>query len=159
MLNVGDMIIDFDQIHVVAKIENDRVFYYPLTEDGNKGKIVSSIPLNNFKKASIRPLFTKTEAKDFLKSLAKLKSLEITSPTYKNNNNSLKEYLYLNDPVVTGQLLIYLTDRQKTSIYSKSDQIIFDQALNHLASEIAAASKITLDSAKKQILTAIKRKK
>jgi RNA polymerase-interacting CarD/CdnL/TRCF family regulator len=151
----GDMIIDFDQISVVSKIENDLVYYCSLIKDTNKGNISSSIPLNNFSKAGIRSLLTKEELKAFMKNLAKEEPLNIPSYSNKNNNNNLKEFLYLNDPHKTGQLLIYLNQRQKTPIYSKADQLIFDQAMDHLCQEVAVVSDISLDLAKKQILTAI----
>jgi RNA polymerase-interacting CarD/CdnL/TRCF family regulator len=152
---VGEMIIDFDQISVVSKIENDLVHYCSLIKDTNKGNISSSIPLCNLAKAGIRSLVSKEEIKAFIKDLAKEEPLNIPSYSNKNNNNNLKEYLYLNDPSKTGRLLIYLNQRQKTPIYSKADQLIFDQALDHLCQEISVVSDISLDLAKKQILTAI----
>jgi RNA polymerase-interacting CarD/CdnL/TRCF family regulator len=154
---VGEMIIDFDQISVVSKIEDDLVFYYPLTKDLNKSNVTSSIPLNNLSKAGIRSLFSKNDIKDLLKNLTKQEPLDIPSYTNKNNNNNLKEYLYLNDPSKTGQLLIYLALRQKTPDYSKSDQLIFDQALDHLSQEVSVVNNISLDVAQKQILSAIKK--
>lgn len=151
----GDMIIDFDQISVVSKIENDLVYYCSLIKDTNKGNISSTIPLSNLSKAGIRSLLTKEELKAFMKSLSKEQPLNIPSYSNKNNNNNLKEFLYLNDPHKTGQLLIYLNQRQKTPIYSKADQLIFDQAMDHLCQEIAVVSNISIELAKKQILAAI----
>lgn len=156
-LKIGDKIIDSDQIHVVSKIENDIVFYHPLEKDERNSVVVSSIPLNNFKKAGLRVLSTKDDIKDFLKLLKKQEPLEVPAYSNKNNNNNLKEYLYLNDPLKTGQLLIYLNERQKTPLYSKADQIIFDQALDHLSVEISMVNKIPITDAKKQLLSAIKR--
>lgn len=151
----GDMIIDFDQISVVSKIENDLVYYCSLIKDTNKGNISSTIPISNLSKAGIRSLLTKEELKAFMKSLSKEEPLNIPSYSNKNNNNNLKEFLYLNDPAKTGQLLIYLNQRQKTPIYSKADQLIFDQAMDHLCQEIAVVSDISIELAKKQILAAI----
>jgi len=156
LAKVGDMIIDSDQINVILKIENDLVFFGPLIKDTNIGKseIICSIPVDNFSKAGIRFLLTKDEVKAFLKDLTTQKPLNI--PIYTNkNNNSLKEYLYLNNPTKTGQLLIFLNQRQKDIPLSKFDQIIFDQAINHLAEEIAAVNQIDLEVAKKQILSSL----
>lgn len=159
VINVGDMIVDSEQIHVVSKIENDRVFYYPLQKDDSKGKSTSSIPLSNLSKADIRPIFTKIEAKEFLKKIATEPPLEIPEFTNRNNNsNSLKEVLYLNDPIKTGRLLIYFLQHQTAETpLSRFDQSIYEQALVHLSEEIAVACNIDLDTAKKQILSAIKR--
>ena len=67
----------------------------------------------------------------------------------------LKEYLYLNNPLKTGQLLILLNQRQQNAPLSKIDQLIFDQALDHLSQEIAVVNQIDIKVAQKQILLAI----
>lgn len=159
VINVGDMIVDSEQIHVVSKIENDRVFYYPLQADDTKGKCTSSIPLSNLSKADIRPILTKAEVKEFLKKITTEEALEVPEFTNRNNNsNSLKEVLYLNDPIKTGRLLIYFTQHQTpTTPISRFDQSIYEQALNHLSEEIAVVCNIDLNTAKKQLLSAIKR--
>lgn len=159
VINVGDMIVDSEQIHVVSKIENDRVCYYPLHADSSKGKCTSSIPLSNLSKADIRPILTKAEVKEFLKKIATEQPLEVPEFTNRNNNsNSLKEILYLNDPTKTARLLIYFLQHQTaTTPLSRFDQSIYEQALTHLGEEIAVACDIDLDSAKKQILSAIKK--
>jgi RNA polymerase-interacting CarD/CdnL/TRCF family regulator len=151
------MIIDFDQIHVVSKIEGDRIFYLPLIKDKTQNDIISSIPYNNFQKASLRVLYTEDEVDNFLKSLPNEKPLEVTLNN-KNYSNNLKDYLFLNDPVITGKLLIYLIERQKTSTFSKSDQTIYEQALNHLSNEISVIKNISQDKAKNLILNAITNK-
>jgi len=156
LAKVGDMIIDSDQINVITKIDNGLVFFSPLIKDVNvgKGEVICSIPTDNFSKAGIRFLLTKDEVKAFLKDLTTQKPLNI--PVYTNkNNNSLKEYLYLNNPTKTGQLLIFLNHRQKDIPLSKFDQIIFDQAICHLAEEIAAVNETNLEVAKKQILASL----
>lgn len=158
LININDLIIDSEQIHVVSKIQDDRIFYYPLNKDDSKGNITSSIPLKNLDKAAIRPLMTLSEIKQFLKKLASETPLNVPEFTNRNNNsNSLKEILYLNDPLKTGRLLIYFYQLQIKSDLSRFDQSIFDQALKHLAEEIAVVSKITFESAKKQILSVIKK--
>jgi RNA polymerase-interacting CarD/CdnL/TRCF family regulator len=158
LINMNDFIIDSEQIHIVSKIDNDRIFYYPMTKDSSKGNITSSIPLNNLERAGIRPLMTVTETKQFLKKLATEEPLDIPEFTNRNNNsNSLKEVLYLNDPIKTGRLLIYFCRHQAQADLSRFDQSIFDQALKHLAEEIATVCKITFDVAKKQVLSAIKK--
>lgn len=159
IINIGDLIIDSEQIHVVSKIENDRVFYYPLQADDSKGKCTSSIPLLNLSKADIRPILTKTEVKEFLKKIATEQPLEIPEFTNRNNNsNSLKEVLYLNDPIKTARLLIYFLQHQtETTPLSRFDQSIYEQALNHLSQEISVVCDIDLATAKKQLLSAIKK--
>lgn len=154
-LKVGDKIVDYDQVHVICKIENGLVYYHPLSENDKSKKVESYIPIDNFKKAGIRPLMTKTEAKLFLKSFSDQKAFEI--PVNANKNNNFKEYLYLNDPYKTGQLLSFLYARQSLPIYTKSDQLIFEQALNHLSSEISAALDISFDKAKSQIMSVLKK--
>jgi RNA polymerase-interacting CarD/CdnL/TRCF family regulator len=154
-VKVGDMIVDSDQIHVVSKIENGLVSYHPLTKDANGGNNTGSIPLDNFSKAGIRPILTKKDVKTFLKNLPTEKPLNVPVYNFKNNN-SLKEYLYLNDPTKTGQFLIYLKGCQKDSPLSNSDQAIFDQAVKHLSDEISVVNQIPFTTAKKQLLSALK---
>jgi len=159
VINVGDLIIDSEQIHVVSKIENDRIFYYPFEKDSTKGNCTSSTPLSNFSKADVRPILTKTEIKEFLKKLSNEEPLEIPEFTNRNNNsNSLKEILYLNDPIKTGRLLIYFIRHQTAETpLSRFDQSIYEQALLHLAQEISTVTDTTIDAAKKQILSVIKK--
>lgn len=155
-LSVGDRIIDSDQIHLITKIENGLIFYKPLNSD-----YTSSIPLENLSLACIRPLLTKSEIKSFLENLPNEEPIKTTanSVTNKqfNNNNLLKEVLYLNNHIKTGKLLVYLSLLKKESDLSRSDQAIYDQALSHLAEEISVVNSISIDSAKNKILTALKR--
>ncbi len=156
LAKVGDLIIDSDQISVISKIENNLIFFTPFIKDKNAGKseIISSIPFENFFKAGIRFLLTKDEIKTFLKDLTTQKPLSISAVSNKNSN-SLKEYLYLNDPLKTGQLLILLNQRQQNGPLSKIDQTIFDQALEHLSQEISVVNQIDIKVAQKQILTSL----
>ena len=156
LAKVGDLIIDSDQISVISKIENNLIFFTPFIKDKNAGKseIISSIPFENFFKAGIRFLLTKDEIKTFLKDLTTQKPLSISAVSNKNSN-SLKEYLYLNDPLKTGQLLILLNQRQQNGPLSKIDQLIFNQALEHLSQEISVVNQIDIKVAQKQILTSL----
>ena len=158
LINVGQLIIDSEQIHVVSKIEDNNIHYTPLIKDSSKGNSSSFIPLNNFSKACLRPLLTKKEIKEFLKQISKELPLEFPKSTNQTNtSNLLKEVLYQNDPLQTGRLLIYLTIRVKEVELSRFEKLIYDQALDHLSAEISVVNKISLDLAKKQIITAIKR--
>ena len=158
LINVGQMIIDSEQIHVVSKIENNNIHYAPLLKDNNKGSSSSFIPLNNFSKACLRPLLTKNEVKELLKQLPKELPLDFPKSTNQTNtSNLLKEVLYQNDPLKTGRLLIYLNSRTPEIELSRFEKLIFDQALEHLASEFSVVSDIPLNIAKKQIFTAVKR--
>ena len=157
-INIGQMIIDSEQIHVVSKIENDNIHYTPLLKDSNKGSSSSFIPLNNFSKACLRPLLSKTEVKELLKQLPKELPLDFPKSTNQTNtSNLLKEVLYQNDPLKTGRLLIYLNVHASEIELSRFEKLIFDQALEHLSSEVSVASDIPATIAKKQILTAVKR--
>jgi RNA polymerase-interacting CarD/CdnL/TRCF family regulator len=74
-----------------------------------------------------------------------------------NTSNLLKEVLYQNDPLKTGRLLIYLNSHPIETEPSRFEKLIFEQALNHISAEISAVNDISLDLAKKQILSAVKR--
>ena len=155
VFSVGDLIIDSDQIHTITKIENDVIFYKP--SNGLNG-CTSSIPIKNLSLACIRPLLTKSEIKNFLENLSGEEATKVpfTTKNQFNNGNFLKEILYLNNPSRTGQLLVFLSKTEKDSPLSKSDQNIFDQAISHLADEFSFVSKISVDTAKNQILAALK---
>ena len=157
-INVGDLIIDSEQVHVVSKIEGDNIHYSPFHQDSSKGSSSSFIPLVNFSKACLRPLLTKAEVKDLLKQLSKEIPLELPLSTNQTNtSNLLKEVLYQNDPLKNGRLLIYLNSHLPKTELSRFEKLIFDQALDHLAAEVSVVNEITLDMAKKQILSAVKR--
>lgn len=157
-ITVGQMIIDSEQVHIVSKIENNNIYYKPLLKDSNKGSSSSFIPLNNFSKACLRPLLTKIEVKDLLKQLSNELPLEFPKPTNQTNtSNLLKEVLYQNDPLKTGQLLIYLNSRAPETELSRFEKLIFEQALDHLVAEFSVVNNTPSDVAKKQILTAVKR--
>ena len=152
------MIIDSEQVHVVSKIENNNIYYTPLLKDSNKGSSSSFIPLDNFSKACLRPLLTRTEAKGLLKQLPKELPLDFPKSTNQTNtSNLLKEVLYQNDPLKTGRLLIYLNSHPIETELSRFEKMIFEQALDHLGAEISVVNETTLDVAKKQILSAVKR--
>ncbi len=152
------MIIDSEQVHVVSKIENNNIYYYPLIKDSNKGFSSSFIPLDNFSKACLRPLLTKKEVKELLKQLSKEPPLDFPKSTNQTNTSNLfKEVLYQNDPLKTGRLLIYLNSHTLEAELSRFEKLIFDQALDHLSAEISVVNDITLDMAKKQILSVVKR--
>lgn len=157
-ITVGQMIIDSEQVHVVSKIENNNIYYTPFLKDSSKGSSSSFIPLDNFSKACLRPLLSKTEAKEFLKQLSKELPLDFPKSTNQTNtSNLLKEVLYQNDPLKTGRLLIYLNSHPSDTELSRFEKLIFEQALDHLAAEISVVNDTTLDMAKKQILSAVKR--
>jgi len=157
IFSIGDLIIDSDQIHTITKIENDVLFYKPVSD--NLGGCTSSIPIKNLSLACIRPLLTKSEIKVFLENLNHEEATKVPFNTKNqfNNGNFLKEILYLNNPHRTGQLLVYLFKTENDLPLSKSDQSIFDQAISHLADEISFVNKISVDNAKNQILTALKK--
>lgn len=157
-ITVGQMIIDSEQVHVVSKIENNNIYYMPLLKDSNKGSSSSFIPLDNFSKACLRPLLTKSEVKELLKQLQKELPLDFPKSTNQTNtSNLLKEVLYLNDPLKTGRLLIYLNTRTPETELSRFEKLIFEQSLDHLSAEVSVVNEITVDMAKKQILAAVKR--
>lgn len=155
---VGDKIIDSDQVYVIFKIENDKIFYCPF--DKKKSNCTGSIPIENLDQACIRHLMTKNEVADFLKSLTKVKPIEMAQPATTRNNNGafLKDILYSNDVNKTAKLLVYLSNLKQNSpklVYS--DQSVYDQALNHLAEEISVVMNTSIDQAREKILKAIER--
>ena len=157
--NVGDLIIDSNQVHTIIKIEDDKIFYQPLNQNNNRHNCLNSIPLANLSMARIRPLLSPSEVKSFFKSLSSEE--EIDSPKSNNNrinnNNFFKDILYLNDPQKTAKLLIHLQKLKKDIKLSYADQSVFDQGLNHLAEEISTVSNISTSTATSKILAAIKR--
>jgi len=157
--NVGDLIIDSNQVHTIVKIEDDKIFYQPLNQNNNRHNCLNSIPLINLSMARIRPLLSPSEVKDLLKTLSSEAEMELPKSTNNriNNNNAYKDILYLNEPVKTAKLLIHLQKLKKDTKLSYADQSVFDQGLNHLSEEISVVSNISASSATTKILTAIKR--
>lgn len=154
-IKIGDKIIDYDQIHVVFKIDDDIIHYESLIKGEKNKNLQSAISSKNFKKAGIRFLMTKKQVQEFLISLNSQMLLDM--PINTNKNNNLKEIIYLNDPLKTGRLLKFLWQRRELPIYTKVDQMIFDQAINHLSNEISVVEKISFEKAKSKIITELKK--
>lgn len=156
--NVGDLIIDSNQVHTIVKIEDEKIFYQPLDQNNDHHQCLNSIPLKNLSIAQIRHLLSSSEIKDLLKKLSSqdFESLKSTNNRI-NNNNLYKDIFYLNDPYKNGELLIHLQELKKSAKLSYADQSIFDLALNHLAEEISIVTKVSLATATAKILAAIKR--
>ncbi len=157
--NVGDLIIDSNQVHTIVKIEDEKIFYEPLNQNNNRHNCLNSIPLANLSMARIRPLLNSLEVKNLLKTLSTEVEMELPKSTNNriNNNNAYKDILYLNEPAKTAKLLIHLQKIKKDTKLSYADQSVFDQGLNHLAEEISVVSNISLSTATTKLLTAIKR--
>ncbi len=151
-LKVGNKIIDSEQIYTISNIKNDTIYY---TSNDNCN---CSIPLKNLSIACIRPLMSKEDVNLLLKQLSEKKSLNppSTIKNSQNNNNYFNEILYSNDPDKICKLLVYFNQLEKENPLTKSDQITYDRALNHLANEISAVSKVPLDQTKKKILSILK---
>jgi len=155
-LRVGDRIVDSDQIYEIFKIEENKIFYKPLGNNGCTG----SIPIGNLAQACIRPLMTKPEIKLFLENLSYEKPVEIpfSASAKVNNGMFLKDILYLNNPDRTAKLLIHLSIlKRDTEKLSYSDQAIFEQSLNHLSEEIALVTNNSVDQIREKILKKIER--
>ena len=156
--DVGDRIVDSDQIYVIFKVDDGKIYYRPINDD--KSGCTGSIPINNLVQACIRPLMTKSEVKLFWENLSKEKPLEVPLNTNSKINNGafLKDILYSNNPNKTAKLLVYLS-ALKTSLgkLSYSDQSVFDQALSRLADEIAIVTGTSSEKVQEKILKSIER--
>lgn len=157
--NVGDLIIDSNQVHTIVKIEDEKIFYEPLNQNNNRHNCLNSIPLANLSMARIRPLLSPSEVKKMLEGMTTEEEMDSPKSTNNriNNNNFFKDVLYLNDPEKTIKLLIHLQKVKKDNKLSYADQSVFDQGLNHLAEEISVVSNISVSTAAAKILAAIKR--
>lgn len=156
--NVGDRIVDSDQIYVIFKIDGGKIYYRPVNDD--KSGCTGSIPVNNLVQACIRPLMTKSEVKLFWENLAKEEPLDIPLSTNSKINNGafLKDVLYSNDPNKTAKLLVHLFALKKSlGKLSYSDQSVFDQALSRLTDEIAIVTETPSGKIREKILKSIDR--
>ncbi len=156
--NVGDRIVDSDQIYVIFKIDEGKIYYRPIKDD--KSGCTGSIPINNLARACIRPLMTKSEVKTFWENLSKEEPLDIPLSTNSKINNGafLKDVLYSNDPKKTVKLLVYLYGLKKNlGKLSYSDQSVFDQALSRLVDEVAIVTETPSDKVRIKILKSIER--
>lgn len=152
--HIGEMIIDFNQINVITKIENNRIFYKPINNENDR--CISSIPLNNLSLAHMRLLMTKSEVKNLLENLPYEKAIDIPCNSNRiNSSNFLKEIIYLNNPQRTAKVLILLEKLKKDSKLSSTDESLYDQALSHLTNEISVVTKTSFESVKEKILKAL----
>ncbi len=156
--NVGDRIIDSDQIYVIFKIDGGKIFYRPVTDE--KSGCTGSIPINNLGQACIRLLMTKSEVKMFWENLSIEAPLEVplSNNSKINNGAFLKDILYLNNPSKTTKLLVYLSMMKKNlGKLSYSDQMIFDQGLSHLVDEVSMVTEVIPKKVQEKVLKGIER--
>jgi len=148
-LKIGSKIIDSEQIYTISDIKNDVIYY---KSDDNCS---CSIPVKNLSIACIRPLMSKEDITLIFKNLSEKESLNPPSTTKnnQNNNNYFGEILYSNNPSKICKLLVYFNQLEKNAVLTKSDQVIYDRALNHLANEISVVSKVPLNLTKNKILS------
>ena len=141
---IGDNIIDNFQVYTVQKIVEETeknggqrtvVYYAPV----NNVNLLCSTPLKNFSEASLRKLMNKEELKFFITALSEKAADEVWVD---NNAKNAKEILYLNNPTKTAKLLKNLWQKKKDNVvnYLKSDQEIFEVAMNHILDEIVLIS-------------------
>jgi len=160
ILIVGDNIIDNFQVYTVKKVvdqvdgkgQTDTVIYY--SPNTSNVELICSIPLKNFSEASLRKLITKEELKGLLHDLSDKAADEVWID---NNAKNGKEILYLNNPTKTARLLKNLWQKKKNNVvnYLKSDQEIFETALNHIVDEVVLVCNDTKVKVKEMIMKAL----
>ncbi|MEI8067627.1 MAG: hypothetical protein WCG91_01595 [Candidatus Shapirobacteria bacterium] len=156
---VGDSIIDNFQVYTVSGVieqTNNKgqaevvVHYAPKTNPN----LICSTPLKNFQEASLRKLMDKNELKSLIKDLAIKADDEVWVD---NNAKNGKEILYLNNPTKTAKLLKNLWQKKKNNVvnYLKSDQEMFDTAMNHLVDEICLVCDDSKIKSKEMVMKAL----
>jgi RNA polymerase-interacting CarD/CdnL/TRCF family regulator len=157
---VDDVIVDCFQIYKVFKIskvvnnkgiEEDLVFYKPFLKNND---LVCSIPFRSFNEAGLRKLMTRKEIEMLLKELSDKNQKEIL---FDKNIKTIKDVLYLNDPMKTVNILKFLWQKSKAQdkTYPKSDQEIFNIAMNHLIDEVALVYEDSESAARELVMAAI----
>lgn len=149
---VGAYLIDSDSIYIITKIDKDRLFYRPSNPVGRYASVSGSIPLQNILSSGFRSLLDKVQIHQFINLLSIKKPLpELIDP------RTYKELCCLNNPTAIIPLLQQLWTSQNTpnTNFSGSSRDTFEHILNHLGEELAHVLKITPDTARKKLLSAL----
>lgn len=149
---VGDYIIDSEQIFVISKIDQNRLYYLPANADDDKYQTVSgSIPLANALSSGFRTLITPAEIKDFFKQLAQKQP--IVEPEEPIDPKNYKEFICQNDPFKTIPLLqqLWITKNRIDATFSSNNRLTLEAITSHLAEEFSLVTKRSTSSIKDKI--------
>ncbi|MFA6007121.1 MAG: hypothetical protein WC784_00545 [Candidatus Shapirobacteria bacterium] len=155
VFSVHDFITDFEDIYQIfgKKSEKDyhgvdcEYFLYHSIKDNQKAASFS-IPVNNILKSGLRRLIEIPEIEEIYQILKKpLNNTDIF------DFKTIKETLYLNDPIKTAFVLKQLCANKVVTAekFSKNYQEILNEIVLHLSNEIAFVTKKTPESVEKKI--------
>jgi RNA polymerase-interacting CarD/CdnL/TRCF family regulator len=91
------------------------------------------IPVDNLKRAGMRPVMTKTQANEIIKGIGSKSTLA------KYDFNGAKEEVYVNDPLKTVPILNYIWINKDS--LSKNEIELMWQIVDNLAREVAFVTK------------------
>lgn len=154
--NVGDYIIDSDQIFVVSKIDQNRLHYRPTKAEGRYQSVTGSIPVQNVTSSGFRSLLTAKDFNTFITQLSLAKaSLEPIDPKF------FKELLCQNDPFKIIPLLkqLWIHKNNPAVNFSGSNRDTLENILCHLTDEFSLVTGRSPESIRTRIINTLTKKK
>jgi RNA polymerase-interacting CarD/CdnL/TRCF family regulator len=158
---VGDKLVEFGQVFTIFKIgkskdtngkSEDAIFFKPHYKISKSPGLICSIPIKNIHKTKIRKPISKEKLKKLTTKL-KSKSEVEKFPTV----GKVKELLKSNNPTDTVIALrsLWKEKEAKPDNFPKSMKDVFELAIENLTHEFALVNRLSLDKAKKKILSAL----
>jgi RNA polymerase-interacting CarD/CdnL/TRCF family regulator len=154
--NVGDYIIDSDQIFIVSKIEQERLHYKPTKAEGRYQSVTGSIPVQNVASSGFRLLLAPKDFNTFITqlSLAKVSPEPIDPKLF-------KEILCQNDPFKIIPLLkqLWVHKTNPAANFSGSNRDTLESILRHLTDEFSLVTRKSPESVRTRIINTLSKKK
>jgi RNA polymerase-interacting CarD/CdnL/TRCF family regulator len=154
--NVGDYIIDSDQIFVVSKIEQERLHYKPTKAEGRYQSVTGSIPIQNVSSSGFRLLLAPKDFNSFITQLS------LAKPSLEPIDSKLfKELLCLNDPFKIIPLLkqLWIHKNNPATNFSGSNRDTMESILRHLTDEFSLVTHKSPESIRTRIVNTLTKKK
>lgn len=153
----GEFIVDSSCIYKIISIEEKtnsknvpEIFANYQMVWGSDKVFTASIPLENFKKAGTRKVFTVEEAGQILKDLKKIKVEN------KYTTMLAKEEIYANNPGGVISVLVYYWENAATM--NKADRDLMEQVLERLCQEISLVTKKDYEKVKETVTSILNKR-
>jgi len=154
--SIGNYIIDSDNVFIISKIEDSRIYYLPVETDGRLKTVTGSIPQANILSSGFRHLLTPEDIDRFFSDLAAAKKPEeipVDSKTY-------KDIVCQNNPFSIIPLLkqLWTNKNNPHTIFSGSNRDILENIFKHLSQEFSLVTKKSPEYIRNKIIATLRGK-
>ena len=160
---IGDKLVDYGQVHRVFKIQRgvtfnsakvDYIYYRPYFKKGKDSTLSCRIPMQSIGETKLRRPVTKDKMKLVLALLEQMPEIDVSmnvieaSACFKENN--LEE---------TARLLrlLWVEKQDPEKKLTVRKKMIFEDALRHIAEEMAVVYDMDLEKAVRKVLSCLRK--